>query len=86
MARFRVQLWTRRDLPFAGKLILEPQTAEEKAALDLFKAHVGAEGNSSGNKLVVLYRWRDRANGKLEEGTDHGDSRNVVGKSDARST
>lgn len=64
MARFRVQLWTRRDLPFAGKLILEPQTDAERAALDLFKQHVGATNSSQGRKLVVLYRWHD----KLEEG------------------
>lgn len=68
MARFRVQLWTRRDLPFAGKLILEPSTPEEKAALDLFKKHVGAEANSHGEKLVILYRWKGGQRDKIESG------------------
>jgi len=54
MARVDYRLWSREDLPLAGKLIIRPETPEEDERMRKFKAHVGSR--QKGRKLEVIYK------------------------------
>lgn len=49
-------MWFDASKPFAGKIILRPETSEEEQALMAFRAHVAS--NQRGRKFEIIYKRR----------------------------
>lgn len=54
--RVEYRCWLDTTKPFAGKIILRPETPEEEQALRLFREHVGSP--QRGRKFEIIYRRR----------------------------
>lgn len=55
----RYRLYTDRQKPLAGKLILIPESPEEYSALTKFLEHVGSR-QAGNTRLEVYYKWPEK--------------------------
>jgi hypothetical protein len=48
--------WDNLDRPFAGKIILRPETPEEQAGMEDFRQHIGSP--QRGRKFEIIFKRR----------------------------